>query len=1026
MSEDGVSGFPKRKLTPPSSARLLARPRLEQQLAGTARAGNIAVVVAPGGSGKSSLVARWASESAQPLAWYSLDEADSDPRRLVEGICAAIARVLPGRIDLVRTALATGTPEAAALGLLLELLEDQPLVLVLDDFQHVGGFGGVESLWDHLFRYRPPSLTIIILSRTVPALGFSALLDAGTILGLGHADLSFTADEARDLLAPLNVNAEQAAAFVERCGGWATGLLLLARTAGDGPAILRSAEHMLEQIGPQLLRPLPPPVRRFVLESAALGPVTAEEAAGILGREDASRLLVEACAHSLFLGLEGDTYRYHDLFAEFLRATFAAEDAEGLLAVQERAARYWIERGDIPRALALLAEARAWPLLAEVLTTGRHALWNAGLWATALRYIEILPAHLQSTSLLTLAGFARMQRGEQAAAIGVAEQGMREAQTDEEWLPPALLHVQSLSQAGRLQETVASADETIVRAQRSGAANLATMAREVRGLNLFWLGQQDAGQADLRAALAFHREHGDIAGEARTAYNLAEALIEAGQSVDAGLHLDTAARLWHQQGNTVMAIYGAELRAHLHLLEGDLEAAEREARSALTDAERAGQAMVVANVLATLAEVMLDAGKSSAAGRYAEEALERAGRLHMPGTWNRAQRARLAVALARRDRAGARALLDEARPRVVTAIDQALLAYAEGQIALRAGSYALAAQRLEAAARDLLAVQRPQVAARAWLLAADAYLARETVGKAEAALDQMARCIQPRIYPYLRPILRLAHRVGERYRFLRRLREQTRALLNQLTGLGPAPTPLRVSPYEDGSMTIDGREVDLIRALPERSREVFFFVALNGGQKRSEQVIDAVWCDDERDAMRALWGVGRHVRRLLGKDAWQVRSGICTLTRPVLSTESEVAACALACQRADSPHEVIELATRGLDLIGDGRYLDWCHNSWVEGARIRTAREGIALALALSEAHAALGEPALALAAARRASAFDPYDERPQQAIIHLLRGQGRHEEALLAYKTFARFLAGELGISPTTDLARIAGVRAG
>jgi len=1023
MGGGGATGFPKRKLMPPSPARVVSRPRLEAQLTKAAQAGKLVMIVAPGGSGKSSLVARWAAEHPNPVAWYGLDDADGDPRRLVEGICAAIARVLPAEAAPAGAALAGGASEAAVLGLLLEQLENRDLVLVLDDFQHIGGFGGIESLWDHVFRFRPPSLTIILLSRTVPALGFSALIDADAILGLGHAELGFSQEEAGRLLAPLGVSTEEAATYRERCGGWATGLLLLARTTGDGPAVLRSAEQMLGQIGPTLLRPLSSAVRQFLLESAVLGPVTAEEAARILHREDAPRLFAEARAQSFFLNFDGETYRYHDLFAEFLRSTLALEDPAGLQALQQRAARYWVEQGDVPRALTLLADARAWQLLAEALTEARRDLWNSGLWATALRYIEMLPPALQTTNLLTLAGFARLQRGEHAAALGAAERGMREATTDEEWLPPALLHMQSLYRAGRLDDAMTSADETLARARRTGASTAEVMVLEVRGHNLFSLGQHDAGQADLRAALHYYRDNGDAGGEARTAYNLAEALIEAGRLADAGLHLDTAARLWHQQGNALMTIYVAELRAHLHVLEGDLQAAEREARWALAAAENAGQAMVVANVSATLAEVLVDAGCAEEAGRHAEEALLRADRLHMPDTWNRAQRAAISVALAKRDRARARALLDEALPRAVTPIDQALLVFAEGQLALRAGSFALAAQTLRTAAQDLLVVRRPHVAARAWLLAAEAYLARETVGKAEEALDQLSRCLDARIYPYLRPTMRLARRVEARYRLMRRMREPTRAVLDQLLDRAPAPAALRVSPYEQGSLSLDEREVDLVLALPQRSREVFFYVALSMGQARSEQVVDAVWPDSGRDGLHHLWEAGRNLRRLLGKDSWQVRSGICMLTRPLLSTEDEVAACALACQQDREPQEVIAMASRGLEMIGDDRYLDWCENPWVDSARLRTAREGMSMALALSRAHSMLGESEAALEAGRKAARFDRYDERPQRAMLEILHGQGHHEEARQVYRAFSRLLSSELGLRPSPELARAAGL---
>ncbi|HEY8283271.1 MAG TPA: BTAD domain-containing putative transcriptional regulator, partial [Chloroflexota bacterium] len=889
----------------------------------------------------------------------------------------------------------------------------------------VGNFGGVATLWDHLFRYRPPTLSLIVLSRTVPALGFSALTALDAVVGLGHAELGFTPEEAYQLLNPLGVSEADARAYVERCGGWATGLVLLARTEGDGPAVLRGAEHMLAQIGPQLLQPLPPLLRRFLLESAVLGPISADDTRLILDREDSGALFGEALRQSFFLSFDGETYRYHDLFAIFLRDTLGVEDPEGLALIRVRAGRHWMDRGDVPRGLAFLAEAGAWPLLAEALTEHRRLLWDAGLWVTALRFVDLLPAHLQSTRLLTLAGFARIQRGEYAEAIKVAERGMREAVSDEDWLQPALLHIQGLHLAGRMDETVAGAEATMIRARRSGSAAAQTQALEIRGANLLRLGRHEEGQADLRSALLYYRVQGDTAGEARTAYNLAEGLIESGRVGDAAVQLDLAARLWHQQDNRVMAIYLTEVRAQLHLLEGDLVTAEANAREALRDSERAGHAIVTANCLAGLAEVLVDEGQAGEASDIADEALKRANSLQLPDVWNRAQRARLAAALARRERGKARLLLDEALPRSRTFIDQALLAFGQGQLSLRSRAYALAAQQLTAAAEDLARVQRPHIAARAWLLAADAYLARDVVGKAEHALDLACRCIQPQTSLYLRPTFRLARRVAERYRLLRHLRMPTRALLDLLAGAETDPTAVRVSPYGYGMVSVGGMEVDLLQVVGKRSREVFFYVALGGGRKRDEEVVEAVWPEQGEEAIRWLWEAGRHLRRLFGKDAWKVRAGACAFTRSIGSVEAEAAAHALACHRSPSPREVVEHATAGLGLIGDGRYLDWCENAWVEEARIRTVREGLTMALALAQAYDTLGQSELALAAARRAADFDPYDEQPQQAILRILRGLGRHEEALSVYRAFANLVSTELGLSPTQGLTLAAGLAA-
>ena len=1023
MPNERGSGFPKRKLTPPEATRLLARPRIEDQLTSAILGGRLTIVVAPGGSGKSSLVSSWASGSPHPVAWYTLDETDGDPRRLVGGMCAAVARLLPDAAAAAAAALAAGMTEPVVLGLLLNELEDRPLVLVLDDFHHVGNFGGVATLWDHLFRYRPPTLSLIVLSRTVPALGFSALTALEAVVGLGHADLGFTPEEAYHLLNPLGVSEADARAYVERCGGWATGLVLLARTEGDGPAVLQGAEHMLAQIGPQLLQPLPPLLRHFILESAVLGPISVDDARLILDREDTGALFGEALRQSFFLSFDGETYRYHDLFAIFLRDSLEMEDPARLALIRTRAARHWMDRGDVPRGLAFLAEAGAWSLLAEALTEHRRFLWDAGLWVTALRFVDLLPAHLQSTRLLTLAGFARIQRGEYAEAIKVAERGMREAVSDADWLQPALLHIQGLHLAGRMDETVAGAEATLARARRSGSTAAQTQALEIRGANLLRLGRQEEGQADLRSALLYYRTQGDTAGEARTAYNLAEGLIQSGRVGDAALQLDVAGRLWHQQDNRIMAIYLTEVRAQLHMLEGDLVTAEANAREALRDSERAGHAIVAANCLAGLAEVLVDEGQAGEASDIADQALERANGLQLPDVWNRAQRARLAAALARRERGKARLLLDEALPRARTFIDQALLAFGQGQLSLRSRAYALAAQQLTDAAEDLTRVQRPHIAARAWLLAADAYLARGVVGKAEQALDRASRCLQPQTALYLRPTFRLARRVAERYHALRHLRVPTRTLLDQLAGTEPGPTAVRVSPYGYGIVSVGDMEVDLLQVVGERSREAFFYVALGGGQKRDEEVVEAVWPEQGEEAMRWLWEAGRHLRRVFGKDSWKVRAGACTFAQPVSSAETEVAAHALACQRASSPHEVIDQATLGLGLLGDGRYLDWCDNRWVEAARIRTIREGLTMALALAQAYDTLGQQELALAAARRAAGFDPYDEQPQQAILKILGSLGRQEEALGVYRAFATLVSTELGLSPTQGLRLAAGL---
>src|SRR5215469_12577317 len=67
---------------------LVARPRLAEALA-DARAGELVLVSAPAGFGKTALLADWVRSRGRPAAWLSLDAGDNDPARFWRHAAAA-------------------------------------------------------------------------------------------------------------------------------------------------------------------------------------------------------------------------------------------------------------------------------------------------------------------------------------------------------------------------------------------------------------------------------------------------------------------------------------------------------------------------------------------------------------------------------------------------------------------------------------------------------------------------------------------------------------------------------------------------------------------------------------------------------------------------------------------------------------------------------------------------------------------------------------------------------------------------
>ena len=55
----------------------------------------IAVVTAPAGYGKSTLLAQWSARDPRPFAWVTLDERDDDPAVMLQHLAVAVDRVEP-------------------------------------------------------------------------------------------------------------------------------------------------------------------------------------------------------------------------------------------------------------------------------------------------------------------------------------------------------------------------------------------------------------------------------------------------------------------------------------------------------------------------------------------------------------------------------------------------------------------------------------------------------------------------------------------------------------------------------------------------------------------------------------------------------------------------------------------------------------------------------------------------------------------------------------------------------------------
>src|SRR5947209_10563248 len=218
---------------PQSRSNVVSRPRLIERLDDGLH-GNLTLISAPAGSGKTTLVSEWVAGRGRPVAWLSLDEGDNDLVRFLVHLVAAVQTIAPDRGEGVVTALQSSQspPADAILTALLNEISalSTPFLLVLDDY-HLIDAAPVDDALTFLVEHLPPQLHLVIATREDPQLPLARLRARGQLTELRAADLRFTPSEAADFLSRvmgLNLSAEDITALDDRIEGWIAVLQLAA------------------------------------------------------------------------------------------------------------------------------------------------------------------------------------------------------------------------------------------------------------------------------------------------------------------------------------------------------------------------------------------------------------------------------------------------------------------------------------------------------------------------------------------------------------------------------------------------------------------------------------------------------------------------------------------------------------------------------------------------------------------------------------------------------------------------------
>lgn len=340
---------------PPVRPGLVHRPRLIERL-NYGLYGKLTLVSAPAGFGKTTLVSEWLSAQERPVAWLSLDETDNDPVQFLIYLTAALNHMevhdLPTEKyasigQSVRSLLHSPQPPpiTSLVALLINDLVrlDLPLILVLDDYQLIS-VENVHHILQTLLARQPPTMHTVVCTRQDLPVSLPRLRARGQVTEIREPDLRFTEFEAADFMERtmgLHVGPDVVQALEGRTEGWIAGLqlaaLALQRHQGDAQAFVASFtgddRYIMDYMLAEVLQQQPQPVREFVQQTAILDRFTASLCDAVTGRTDSQAVLERLEAANLFLvplDHRREWYRYHRLFAEFLKSRLDVETRKRL------------------------------------------------------------------------------------------------------------------------------------------------------------------------------------------------------------------------------------------------------------------------------------------------------------------------------------------------------------------------------------------------------------------------------------------------------------------------------------------------------------------------------------------------------------------------------------------------------------------------------------------------------------------------------------------------------------------------
>lgn len=320
-------------------AGALARPTLLEQLWSAPPAhARLAVICAPAGFGKTTLLAQCAAQArlrGWAVAWLNCDPRHRDSGLLGEDLAAALAHA--------------GTEDGV------------PVLICIDEFE-AASCATVDQWLEALVASLGPDVRVMLANREAPGPVLTRLQLAGHARVIDAQALRFTPEEALRLLTGA-MPADAARQVADYADGWPFALQLARLRAEAGKPVERvwgldargriPRRQIFDYLAEEVLAALDPEVAAFLRDVAIVDVIDARLADALRERTDGQQMLHRLLRLRPIVSIDEDTWqaRLHPLLRDYMTELAAVGDTARQLLMHQRAAQALAQRGQWHRAV---------------------------------------------------------------------------------------------------------------------------------------------------------------------------------------------------------------------------------------------------------------------------------------------------------------------------------------------------------------------------------------------------------------------------------------------------------------------------------------------------------------------------------------------------------------------------------------------------------------------------------------------------------------------------------------------------